>query len=172
MRQWRPSLTGLLAGAAIAAFGRAAVVAVHLDAMSTAAVPVLAWAAMIGVMIGGLAGLSGSPRIGAVLGAVLSAAVYVIMIPLALFVTVIGVATAPSFLEMMVVGAVAGFAGGVAGRARRSTSGSMKAEGRTVMMMSVLILGLGLITTGCATTMSDVLKGEARRVPANLSLPD
>jgi hypothetical protein len=73
---------------------------------------------------------------------------------------------------MMVVGAVAGFAGGVAGRARRSTSGSMKAEGRTVMMMSVLILGLGLITTGCATTMSDVLKGEARRVPANLSLPD
>src|SRR6267142_2533565 len=133
MRQWRPSLAGLLAGAAIAAFGRAAVVAVHLDAISTAAVPVLAWAAMIGVMIGGLAGLSGSPRIGAVLGAVLSAAVYVIMIPLALFVTVIGVATAPSFLEMMVVGAVAGFAGGVADRAR---------------------------------------KGEARRAPANLSLPD
>ena len=89
MRQWRPSLTGLLAGAAIAAFGRAAVVAVHLDAISTAAMPVLAWAAMIGVMIGGLAGLSGSPRIGAVLGAVLSAAVYVIMMPLALFVTVI-----------------------------------------------------------------------------------
>ena len=88
MRQWRPSLTGLLAGAAIAAFGRAAVVAVHLDAISTAAMPVLAWAAMIGV------------------------------------------ATAPSLLEMMVVGALAGFAGGVADRARRTASVSLKAPRR------------------------------------------
>ena len=157
MRRWRPSLTGCLAGVAIGGAGRAAVVTVHLDAISAATVPALVWAAVVGAMIGGLAGLSGAPRIGAALGAVLSALAYIVMVPLALLVAVIGVATAPSLLEMMVVGAVAGFAGGVAERMRRMAPGSMRAQGRTGMKISVLVLGLGLLVTGCATTtMSDV----------------
>jgi len=70
-------------------------VAVHLDAISTAAVPVLAWAAMIGVMIEGC-GAERVPANWSGARAVLSAAVYVIMIRCAVR-TVIGVATAPSF---------------------------------------------------------------------------
>lgn len=124
MRDWSPSLTGLLVGAAIGGVGRAAVVALHLQTMGPTVVPVLTWATVLGAIIGGIAGLSGAPRRGAVLGALLAVLAYVVMLPLALVVTVSGIATAPSVLAMIAVGALAGFTGGVAARGSR-TRGSM-----------------------------------------------
>lgn len=120
MRDWSPSLTGLLVGAAIGGIGRAAVVALHLQTLEPTVVPVLTWAAVLGAIIGGIAGLSGAPRLGAVLGALLATLAHVVMLPLALVVTMTGVATAPSVLAMIAVGALAGFTGGIAARAPKT----------------------------------------------------
>lgn len=132
MRHWSPSLRGALAGAVVGGVGRAALVAIHLETIGAASVAVLLWAAAVGAAVGGLAGLAGAPWPGATLGVVLSALAYVVMIPVALFVTVLGVAQAPSLLEMMAVGALAGFAGGAADRGRGTPAISMKGQGRQI----------------------------------------
>ena len=113
---WRPSVTGLVVGMAVGGIGRAAVVAVHLDEVGKAAITVIALAAVIGAVIGGLAGLRGTLLVGVFIGAALSGIMYVISFPLALLFDVIGVGTPPSLIEVVTVGAISGLAAGVADR--------------------------------------------------------
>ena len=79
--------------------------------------------AAIGVVVGALSGLTGRPVWGAVVGAALSAVVYLTTLPVALFMQGIQVGRAPSLVEVLVVGALVGALAGAAehvARRRRS----------------------------------------------------
>jgi len=113
---WRPSVTGLVVGAAVGGVGRATVVALHLDGAGKAGIMVITLAAVVGALIGALAGLRGTPLVGLFIGAVLSGMMYFVSMPLALLFGVIGVGAPPSLIEVVSVGAISGLAAGVADR--------------------------------------------------------
>ncbi len=110
------SLVGALAGALLGAVGRAAVAGFHVHEISRDIMPGLLGVGVIGLIIGGLAGLTGRPLLGAVAGAVLSALVYVGTFPVSFLFHAVGAITPASLLEVVVVGALAGGLGGAAGR--------------------------------------------------------
>ena len=110
----RPSLAGALTGAVLGAIGRAVVAGVHLREINQGTAAGLLSAAVIGVIIGALAGLTGRPLLGAVVGAVLSALAYLGMYPVVLLFHALGTLTTPSIWEVVAVGALSGGLGGAA----------------------------------------------------------
>ena len=68
------------------------------------------------MIVGALAGLTGRPVLGAVVGAVLSALAYLGTLPIVAMFHVLGVLTTPSIWEVVAVGALSGALGGAARR--------------------------------------------------------
>ena len=121
--QLRPSLLGAVVGAVLGGIGRGALAAFHLRELNRDTTLVVLVVAAIGVVVGALAGLTGRPVWGAVVGAALSAVVYLTTLPVALFMQGIQVGRAPSLVEVLVVGAIVGALAGAAehvARRRRS----------------------------------------------------
>ena len=83
--QLRPSLLGAVVGAVLGGIGRGALAAFHLRELNRDTTLVVLVVAAIGVVVGALAGLTGRPVWGAVVGAALSAVVYLTTLPVALF---------------------------------------------------------------------------------------
>jgi len=126
----RISGTGAAVGAVIGAVARSVVVLINLGD----GVPLvfILPSAAIGVLVGGIAGGTGRPLVGALVGAILSAVVFeLFMLPCASLVGTFGNFTGAQdaerkflretlvyALEMGVAGAVAGAIGGLVGRAK------------------------------------------------------
>ena len=111
----RLSLVGACVGASVGGVGRAALAAYHLtDARRLGALVLIA--AGIGILIGAVAGLSGKPVPGAVIGAVLSLVVYLGNLQVIGLLALLGAGSVPSLLEALALGALAGGIGGAAGQ--------------------------------------------------------
>ena len=108
-------LAGAVVGMAIGAAGRAALLAYHLHEASQPVLLAGLVVAGIGLVIGGLSGMTRNPWVGGLAGAVLSAAVYVVTLPVGLLMEAMQLGRA-SLIEVVAVGALAGAAGGAAGR--------------------------------------------------------
>jgi hypothetical protein len=120
----RVSPAGIVVGALVGGVGRATVAALHMQEISRGLVVPLLIAALVGMIVGGLAGATGRPLLGAVAGAVLSGLATLALLPAVAFLYLLGAVTLPSLLESLVVGGLAGGIGGLAGQmasARRST---------------------------------------------------
>jgi hypothetical protein len=115
---------GMVVGAAVGAVGRALVTSLHLTAPAQGTVLLLTTAAVAGLLIGVLAGLPGKPLMGAVVGVVVSALLYLGTLPVVMLFHLLGTLVAPSLLEVTAVGALAGVAAGLASQwaARRGRS--------------------------------------------------
>jgi hypothetical protein len=113
---FRPSLAGALTGAVVGAVGRVVVAGLHVYEISQTTIPGLLVVGVLGLTIGGLAGLTGRPLSGAIVGIVLSAIVYAATAPIALLFHALGAITPPSPVQVLAVGALAGALGGAAGR--------------------------------------------------------
>lgn len=110
----RARVIGLAVGAVIGAAGRVTVTAFHLAPDRQGIALVLLAAGVAGLLIGALAGLVGSPLAGAVVGVAVSAVLYFYTLPVVMLFHLLGTLTAPSLLEVAVVGALAGGIGGLA----------------------------------------------------------
>lgn len=117
----RPVLKGALTGAVLGAVGRAAIVVAHADLSGKNTVLAAAFAALIGAVIGAIAGATGRPLIGIVIGAALSLAIYLGLLPVVMLIRSLGAGSAPSVYEIMAVGALAGGIGAFVGRRRRGS---------------------------------------------------
>ena len=121
--QLRPSLLGAVVGAVLGGIGRGALAAFYLRELNRDTTLVVLVAAAIGIVVGALAGMTGRPVWGAVVGAALSAVVYLTTLPAALFMQGIQVGRPASLVEVLVVGALVGALAGAAehvARRRRS----------------------------------------------------
>ncbi len=111
----RLSLVGACVGASVGGVARAALAAYHLtDARQLGALVLIT--AGIGILIGAVAGLSGKPVSGAVIGAVLSLVVYLGNLQVIGLLALLGAGSVPSLLEALASGALAGGIGGAAGQ--------------------------------------------------------
>ena len=113
---FRLSVAGAAAGALVGGISRAAIAAFHLTDTSGDLRPLVLIAVGIGVVIGGLAGATGRPLLGAAVGAALSGVVFVVTVQVAWMVVWVGAGTLPSLLEILAAGALAGGIGGAVGR--------------------------------------------------------
>jgi hypothetical protein len=104
---------GILAGAAIGAVGRVVVMSLHLSTTTDGTILILLIAALVGALVGALASLPGRPLTGALVGAVLSGALYLGALPAVWLLHLLGAVSLPSLLEMIAVGALAGGVGGL-----------------------------------------------------------
>jgi hypothetical protein len=111
-----------LTGAVLGGLGRTLLTMAHLQATGNTG-PILFVAAAGGIIIGGLAGMSGRLVPGAIIGAVLSALVYFGAYPIVLLFHALGALLPASWPEVVAVGALAGGLGGGAGQivARRGS---------------------------------------------------
>jgi len=116
MTAFRPSVAGTLTGALVGAVGRLLVGALHVYEISQSTIPGLLAVAVLGLAIGGLAGLTGRPMLGAIVGVALSAIAYIVGYPIRALFQALGALTSASLLEVLAVGALAGALGGVAAR--------------------------------------------------------
>ena len=116
------SLAGALTGAVLGGLGRTLLTMAHLQVTGNTG-PILFVAAAGGIIIGGLAGMSGRLVPGAIIGAVLSALVYFGAYPIVLLFHALGALLPASWPEVVAVGALAGGLGGGAGQivARRGS---------------------------------------------------
>jgi len=121
---FRVSLAGALTGAVLGGLARALVTAAHLQ-ITRDTVPVLFITAVIGIVIGAASGVSGRPLAGALIGAALTALVYVIEYPIVLLFGALGTLQPPSGLKIVAVGALVGGLAGASGQmaARRESRG-------------------------------------------------
>jgi hypothetical protein len=120
---WRLSGTGAAAGAVAGAAIRGGLVLFHLREVSEPTALLVLTAAIVGALIGAVAGLTGRPVLGAVIGAVASGVVFLATLPVAALLSVLGAGTIARLAEVVAGGAVAGLLGGAAGQraARRGT---------------------------------------------------
>lgn len=112
-----PGLVGAVVGAVLGGLGRVALVIYHLGGVSSDIVAPLLAVAAIGIVVGGLAGMTGRPLLGAVVGAALSLLVHLGTLPVRLMMRALQVAGTASMAEVVVLGAVVGAIAGGVGRA-------------------------------------------------------
>ena len=126
-----PGLVGALVGAILGGIGRAALTIYHLGGVSSEAIAPLLAVAAIGIVVGGLAGMTGRPLLGAVVGAALSLLVHLGTLPVRLMMRALQVAGTASMAEVVVVGAVVGAIAGAVGRAagQRGPGGRRRSAG-------------------------------------------
>ena len=119
---FRVSLAGALTGAVLGGLGRTLLTMAHLQVAGHTG-SILFVAAAGGIIIGGLAGMSGRLVPGAIIGAVLSALVYFGAYPIVLLFHALGALLPASWPEVVAIGALAGGLGGAAGQmaARRGS---------------------------------------------------
>ena len=117
--QLHASLLGAVVGAVLGGIGRGALAAFSVRELNRDTTPVVLVVAAIGIIVGALSGLTGRPVWGAVVGAALSAGVYLTTLPAVLFMQAIQVGRAASLVEVLVVGALVGALAGAAGQVAR-----------------------------------------------------
>lgn len=116
MTVFRPSVVGALTGAMAGAVGRLVIAALHVYEIGQTTIPGMLAVAVLGLTIGGLAGLTGRPILGAIVGATLSAIAYIATYPITMLFVALGALRSPSLAEVLAVGAMAGALGGIAAR--------------------------------------------------------
>ncbi len=114
----RGSLVGACVGAVVGGISRAAVAYYHLTTTNQDPALVVLIASVIGIIIGALAGVIGKPLLGAAAGALLAVLFFLVNLPIVMFFQFLGALTAPSFLEVVGTGALAGAIGGAVGGRR------------------------------------------------------
>lgn len=114
----RLSVVGAVVGAVLGGVGRGALTAIHLHETNRETVVAILVVAGIGVVIGGLSGLTGRPLLSAIVGAALSGVVYLATLPVALLMQALDVGRTASFFEVVGVGALVGAAAGASERLR------------------------------------------------------
>ena len=119
MSGWHPSVRGVVVGAAVGGLGRAVVVLWHLTELSVAALPIVLLAVLVAAAIGAVAGSVRHPGLAALLGAGLTIVVFLLTLPVAFLIELLGAATAPTGVATVAVGALSGLAGAVSARRRR-----------------------------------------------------
>jgi len=112
---FRVSWAGAVTGAVLGGLARGLVAAAHLQ-ITRDTVPVLFITAFIGIVVGAASGIGARPIAGALIGAVLTALVYVIEYPIVLLFGALGALQPPSGLEVVAVGALVGALAGAAGQ--------------------------------------------------------
>ena len=112
---FRLSMTGAAAGAVVGGISRGAIAAVHLTDTSGDLGQLVLIAAALGIVIGGLAGATGRPLLGAVVGAALSGVVFAATVSVVWIFALVGAGTLPRLLEILAAGALAGGIGGAVG---------------------------------------------------------
>ena len=110
------SWIGFGVGAVIGGITRVVVAALHFPAIRGEQYPAALWPAIIGIVVGGIAGGAGRALLGAVVGAGLSLLFYLGSLPLAGLLAFFGTATLPALWEVLTVGAVPGAIGGAVGQ--------------------------------------------------------
>ncbi len=116
----RLSTTGAVVGALAGAVTRGGLVLVHLDELTGATGLLVLTAAIVGGFIGVLAGMTGRPVSGTLIGAIVSGVMFLVTLPAAAVMSFLGAGTMARLLEVVGAGALAGLIGGAAGpRARR-----------------------------------------------------
>ena len=111
-----PRVRGVLVGAAVGGIGRALVAALSLAELNSATLPVVLIGAGIGASIGAMAGLVGRIALGAMVGAGLTLVVFMVTLPAAVLVALMGGGTMPSVVATVAIGALSGLAAGAAAR--------------------------------------------------------
>jgi hypothetical protein len=112
---FRPSAAGALTGALLCGLGRVALAGLHVYEISQTTIPGLLAVGALGMVIGALAGLTGRPVLGAIVGIALSLLAYVATYPITLLFQALRALTPPSLVEVLAVGGLAGALGGAAG---------------------------------------------------------
>lgn len=111
----RPSVVGAVTGGVLGGVARAAVGALHVHEISQTTFPGLFAIGVLGLVIGGLAGLTGRPLLGATVGLVLTGLAYLVTYPITLLFHALGALTPPPVLEILVAGGLSGALGAAAG---------------------------------------------------------
>ncbi|HSB78865.1 MAG TPA: hypothetical protein VLM91_08760 [Candidatus Methylomirabilis sp.] len=112
----RISWIGFSVGALVGGIIRAAVAVLHFPSAAGEQYSIVLLPAVVGIVIGGIAGGTGRILLGAVVGAGLSILFYLGSVPLVGLLTFFGAATLPSLWEVLAVGAVPGAIGGAVGQ--------------------------------------------------------
>jgi hypothetical protein len=112
---YRASLVGAGVGALVGAGTRAGITAYYFDTTREDATLVVL-SALTGMIVGALAGATGTPVLGAAVGAVLSGLFFLLSFPVVVLLDVLGTATLPSLAVVLGMGAVAGGVGGAVAR--------------------------------------------------------
>lgn len=120
MSGWHPSVKGGVVGAAVGGLGRAVIVLWHLTELSVAALPIALLAVLVAAVIGAVAGTVRHPVLAALLGAGLTTMVFLLTLPVAFLMELLGAATAPTGVATIAVGALSGLAGAVSARRHRA----------------------------------------------------
>jgi len=120
----RVSWIGFGVGAVIGGIVRVAVAAVHFPGIMGEQYPAALFPAVIGIVVGGIAGGTGRALLGAVVGAGLSILFYLGNLPLSGLLALSGTATLPALWEVLTVGAAPGAIGGAVGQLSAKRKGS------------------------------------------------
>jgi hypothetical protein len=112
----RISWVGLSVGAALGGITRVGVTALQFPGIFADLYTMGLCVALVGAVIGGLAGLTGRALRGAVAGAGLSALLHLVMLPIVGLFSFLHVATFPAWWEVLAVGAIPGAIGGWMGQ--------------------------------------------------------
>lgn len=112
----RISWIGFGVGALVGGIIRVVVAALHFPAIAREPYPVALMPAVVGIVIGGIAGGTGRVLLGAVVGAGLSILFYLGSVPIVGLLTFLGASTLPALWEVLAVGAVPGAIGGAVGQ--------------------------------------------------------
>ena len=112
----RMSWIGFGVGALIGGIVRVAVTAVHYPAILGDEYVIALLPAILGIVIGGIAGATGRTLLGTMVGAALSLLFYLGSVPLVGLLAFLGAATLPALWEVLAVGAVPGAIGGAVGQ--------------------------------------------------------
>ena len=120
----RISWIGFGVGALVGGIIRVAVAVLHFPAIATENYVVAILPAVIGIVVGGIAGGTGRALLGTVVGAGLSILFYLGSLPLVGLLSFLGAATLPALWEVLVVGAVPGAIGGAIGQIATQRKGA------------------------------------------------
>ena len=112
----RISSIGMGVGALVGGVSRVVVAALHFPAIVGEQYPLALLPAVLGIVVGGIAGGTGRALLGAVVGAGLSMLFYLGSLPLAGLLAYFGTATLPALWEVLIAGAVPGAIGGAVGQ--------------------------------------------------------
>jgi hypothetical protein len=119
MSSWHPSVRGAVVGAAVGALGRAVVLLWHLTELGSAALPIVVLAMLVAAAIGAVAGTVRHPGLAALLGAALTTVIFLLTLPVAFLIELLGAASAPTGIATVAVGALSGLAGAISAGRRR-----------------------------------------------------
>ena len=120
----RISWTGLVVGTVVGAIARVGMTALHFPGILGEQYMVGLYAALVGAVVGGLAGVTGRAVRGTVVGAGLSVLFFLLVLPFAGLFSFLGVGTLPAWWQILAVGAIPGAIGGGVGQMVTKRSGA------------------------------------------------